>query len=313
MIRIIKYTQELECQWNRFVNESRNGIFLFNRNYMDYHSDRFIDYSLMFYDDNTNKLVAVLPANIVDNKIYSHQGLTFGGLIYEVKTRLQTVIECFEELVLYMRNNNIVSLIYKKIPYTYIEYPSDEDIYSLFRLNAKLLKTEPSTAIKLDTPFKFSKGRKSQIAKARKLDVQVTTSDDFESFINLENQVLLARHNTVAVHTASELEMLYSKFPNNIKLITSSYKGAIVAGGLLYIYKNLVHTQYLATNDIGREIGGLDILLNSQIDFYKEDKIYFDFGISSENGGLLLNTGLISQKEGFGARTIVHNTFLLEV
>ena len=44
---------------------------------MDYHKDRFEDYSLMVFKDE--KLVAVLPANRVEDKLFSHQGLTYGG------------------------------------------------------------------------------------------------------------------------------------------------------------------------------------------------------------------------------------------
>ena len=76
MIYIKKYKNEQKNIWNGFINNSKNGIFMFNRDFMDYHSDRFIDNSLMFYDDNDN-LIALLPGNIKDNILYSHQGLTF--------------------------------------------------------------------------------------------------------------------------------------------------------------------------------------------------------------------------------------------
>ena len=31
--------------WDAFIDESKNGVFLFKRDYMDYHSHRFKDYS----------------------------------------------------------------------------------------------------------------------------------------------------------------------------------------------------------------------------------------------------------------------------
>ena len=62
MISISRYTQYKQTEWDDFVKVSKNGTFLFLRAYMDYHSDRFLDHSLMFYNEK-NKLIAVLPAN----------------------------------------------------------------------------------------------------------------------------------------------------------------------------------------------------------------------------------------------------------
>ena len=41
MFEIIKYTPEYRQQWDEYVAKARNATFLFYRNYMDYHSDRF--------------------------------------------------------------------------------------------------------------------------------------------------------------------------------------------------------------------------------------------------------------------------------
>ncbi len=49
---------------------------------MDYHSDRFNDHSLVF--TRKNRLIGLLPANIKDEALYSHGGLTFGGIISDV-------------------------------------------------------------------------------------------------------------------------------------------------------------------------------------------------------------------------------------
>ena len=43
MFEIIKYTPEYRQQWDAYVAKARNATFLFYRNYMDYHSDRFKD------------------------------------------------------------------------------------------------------------------------------------------------------------------------------------------------------------------------------------------------------------------------------
>ena len=61
MIDIVRYTPDRAEEWDAFVRQSKNATFLFYRGYMDYHADRFADYSLMFYDKG--RLCALLPAN----------------------------------------------------------------------------------------------------------------------------------------------------------------------------------------------------------------------------------------------------------
>ena len=73
-----------------------NMVILFMRDYMDYHSERFKDNSFLFYKNNS--LVAVLPANINDSILYSHQGLTYGGLIQSYKLSTKDVLEIFDLL-----------------------------------------------------------------------------------------------------------------------------------------------------------------------------------------------------------------------
>lgn len=311
LIEIIQYTQDKKEEWNSFIKNSKNGIFMFNRNYMDYHSDRFIDNSLMFYEDD--KLVSVLPLSKHDNVLKSHGGLTFGGFISCTNMKQHRMNDCFSVLLEYLKQNNINKLEYKKIPFIYNSQSSEEDIYSLWKNNAKLLKVEPASVINLKNPIKMPKGRKAQISRAKRECVQIEESDEFNRFIELENSVLEQFHQTKAVHTGEELRKLNSNFPDNIKLYLAKKEGTIVAGSLIFIYDNIVHTQYMASSETGREIGALDLLISALIDKYKEEKQYFDFGISTEKNGSILNEGLISQKEGFGGRTTVYQTYELNV
>ena len=311
MITIKPYLPENKAIWNEFIENSKNGIFMFNRNFMEYHSDRFIDNSLMFFDNDN--LIAVLPMNIRDKVLYSHQGLTYGGFITDEKMKQHKMLECFEALKQYMQANNIEKLIYKIIPHIYHKTPAEEDLYALFKNDAKLLKLEPSTTIYLKNPCKMPKGRKAQISRAKREGVEIQESKDFKTFIDLENKILAEYHDTKAVHTAEELELLHSKFPEQIKLYIASLNNEMIAGTLIFEYENVVHTQYIASNKISREIGGLDLLIKTLIDKYQNTKTYFDFGISTENNGQFLNGGLISQKEGFGGRTIAYDIYELEV
>lgn len=311
MIKIKQYTPDNKTVWDNFIDASKNGTFMLKRDYMDYHSDRFTDFSLMFCDEDD--LTAVMPASLHGNEIRSHGGLTYGGIISGNSMKQHRMLECFSILTEYLKNQGIKKLIYKAIPHIYHRQPAEEDLYALFINNAKLFRRDVSTTVNLQAPLKMPKGRKAQIARARREGVVTEESEDFKSFITLENEILSERHNTSAVHTAEELQLLKSRFPQQIRLWEAKQNDNLLAAALLFEYDNLIHTQYMASNDTGREIGALDLLIATVIEKYCSDKKYLDFGISTENEGKFLNTGLISQKEGFGGRAIVYDFYELEL
>lgn len=284
-------------------------LFMFNRDYMEYHKDRYTDNSLMFFDGEKNELVAIFPASIKDDVLASHGGLTYGGFITGNSIKQHTINKLFEELIKYAKENGINKIIYKTIPHIYHKQGAEEDRYALFLNGAQLLKIEPATVINLKDLLKMPKGRKAQIGRARREGVEIKESDDFDTFITLENSVLDEYHGTKAVHTGNELTLLKSYFPENIRLFGAFYKEQMIAGTVLYEYENVVHTQYMASNDIAREIGALDLVIATIIEKYKACKTFLDFGISSEDSGKVLNEGLIAQKEGFGGRTNVYVTW----
>mgnify|MGYP002578565846 CR=1 FL=1 len=90
MIEVKRYTDTDAELWNKFNAESKNSLFMFDRNYMDYHRDRFQDHSLMFYENE--KLVAILPMSERENELVSHGGLTYGGFITDNKMKQHFII-----------------------------------------------------------------------------------------------------------------------------------------------------------------------------------------------------------------------------
>lgn len=309
-MQIKKYCDGDKKVWNEFLKNSKNGIFMFNRDFMEYHKDRFTDNSLLFYEED--KLMAIFPASIKDGILSSHGGLTYGGFITNNDMKQHHMNEMFIALKEYAKQNEIKEIIYKNIPHVYHKQPAEEDIFSLYFNKAEILKIEASTVVDLDQPLKMPKGRKAQVGRARREGVEVRESNDFETFISLENQVLV-RHEAKAVHTPSELHLLQGYFPENIKLLGAFYKGQMIAGTVLFIYENAIHTQYMAANDTAREIGALDLTISSVIENYKTTKKWLDFGISTEDMGHYLNEGLISQKEGFGGRTNIYQTWRVKI
>lgn len=311
-INIILYNSAYQGAWDSFITNAKNGHFFFCRKYMEYHADRFTDYSLIALDEK-ERIVAVLPASKHNYEIISHGGLTFGGVITDEKMTTFDMLIIFEKMMAFYKNKDIKKLLYKCIPSIYARYPADEDKYALFINNAKLIRRDVSSAIYLPRRYKYQKGRKWMIGRGKKNNIIVHESFDFKAFIALENNILQTRHETLAVHTADEISLLAKSFPENIKLYVGELNGELLAGTILFINGDVVHTQYMANSDKGRELGALDCVVDYLITKKYADYKYFDFGISNEKQGRYLNKGLIGQKEGFGARAVVHDFYELEI
>lgn len=307
------YDNNLKTEWDTFVKASKNGTFLFMRNYMDYHSDRFKDYSLLFY--RNNKLLAILPANIrkEEQTLVSHGGLTYGGFIMHIDTKAGDIIDIVGELKKHLQQAGIKKLIYKPIPYIYNRVPSDEPLYALFHAGATVSARSISTTIDNDERLKFGQLRKRCIAKAKKAGIECEESESYDKFWDILTTILQTRHNSRPVHTQEEIKLLHNLFPENIKLYTANYHGEPVAGIVVYETERTAHFQYIATSDEGCSIGALDMLVSHLIENVYANKRYIDFGTSTEQGGTYLNNGLIAQKEGFGGRAVVYDTYELNI
>lgn len=312
-IEIIKYAPQYHEEWNSFVKKASNATFLFEREYMEYHSDRFNDCSLMFFCGK--KLLALLPANILPEEeiLQTHGGLTYGGLITLPKTRATEVIEIFAALRDYMRNRlNVKSLLYKAIPYIYNTTPADAPLYALFYSGAKIIARSISTTIDNSNRQALGEQRKRGIKRAGKVGIICRPSVQFREFWDILTNNLRTVHNCTPTHTLEEIELLRKRFPENIKLYTANIESDIVAGIVVYETKNVAHFQYIAASPKGKANGALDALVAYLMNVYINVR-YIDFGISTEQNGRILNEGLIEQKEGFGGRAVVYDTYELNV
>lgn len=311
-MEIRRYRREDKELWNSFVSKARNATFLFDRNYMDYHANRFDDNSFMFY--HKGKLKAVLPANVAGDTLYSHQGLTYGGLLLDKKATVEDVLECFDSLNSWLRENGISKVVYKALPWIYQQYPSEEDLYALtWKCKAQLISRNIASTIVVDNKLKFAESRKSGIRKALSLNIEVGESNDVDGFWHVLEDNLGNRYNAKPVHTSSEMKLLMSRFPNNIRLYVAKMNGEIVGGTLIYVTPQVVHTQYISASVEGKKHGALDLLFDYIINKVYANCRYFDFGKSTEQGGAYLNEPLIFQKEGFGGRGVCYDWYQWEL
>ncbi len=308
----IKRYQKSDCEnWNAFIGKAKNATFLFHRDFMEYHSDRFQDYSLIVLDKE--KWIAVLPANRVENEIFSHQGLTYGGLIYTEKIKLAVVIEIVKSVLSFLNDTKITKLQLKLIPSIYHQKPAEELNYALFLTESKLIRRDSMAVIDLSKKNSLSKLRKRSIQKGNSNDFLIKEVDDFELFWN---EILIPnldkKHRAKPVHSLDEITNLKRLFLKNIRQFNVYENGIIVAGTTIFESANVAHCQYISGKEDKNELGGLDLLFHHLITKVFKDKHFFDFGISNENQGRKLNNGLSYWKESFGASTIVQDFYEIE-
>lgn len=308
MFEIKRYTADSAEQWNSFVAKSKQGTFLFNRNYMDYHSDRFTDSSFMFYHKGC--LRAVLPANRVGDTLYSHQGLTYGGMLTDSKITVTDVCEIFKGINKLLQSSGCCKVVYKAMPWIYHRIPAEEDLYALTNIcHAELVARDISSTIIQRQRIRFVESRKSGIRKAIRNGLTVSESTDLAAFWLILETNLGNRYNVKPVHSLSEMQLLCSRFPLNIRLYIASRDGEALGGTLIYVTPQVVHTQYISASPEGKSLGALDMLFDYIINKEYSDCEYFDFGKSTEDSGHYLNESLIFQKEGFGGRGMCYDTY----
>ena len=308
MYTITRYSKNDHDQWNAFVQASKNGTFLFDRNFMEYHADRFEDHSILIFKDK--KLKALLPANVVAGVAYSHQGLTYGGLILDFKIHLSDVIAIMGQVLQYFYNAGITKLVVKCIPPIYHKVPAQEMEYALFLANAKLIRRDSLSVIEYDAAIGFSTSRKQGIKRGLDNGLQIIEDDNFSLFwaeILLPN--LQKKHNAVPVHSLDQILSLKERFPKNIRQFNMYHEGRIVAGTTIFETETLAHAQYISGNDDRTLLGSVDYLYGHLIETVFAHKKYFDFGTSNEGQGQKLNGGLSFWKESYGARTLIQDFY----
>lgn len=309
--RIEKYNESLYMQWNDLIERSKNGTFLLQRDFMEYHSDRFDDFSLLVFDGD--QAIAALPAHRINDLAYSHWGLTYGGLVYDDKVKLTDVIFIVQSILQCLENNGIIKLYIKLIPSIYHKCPAEELSYVLFVASAKLIRRDSLAVCDLTNAARFTKTRRESIRRGIKNNLVIKEEPEFRLFwekILIPN--LTYKHQIKPVHTVEEISLLHSRFPENIRHFNVYYNNEIVAGTTVFVSDNVAHPQYISGQKNKNELGSLDYLYDHLITKVFADKKYFDFGISNEGAGRKLNEGLVFWKESFGARTIVQDFYEVE-
>lgn len=311
-IDAVRYDASLQSVWDAFVAECKNSTFLFYRAYIDY-NPRFTDFSMLFY--RGKELVGLLPANISGETLASHAGLTYGGFLLGKRAVARDVMDMFAALRSYLvAHTSVTKITYRPVPHIYSTYPAEEDLYALFRYDARLTERKISSALPLCEPLPFSSLRVRKSRKGVAAGLTVCEDGNFAPFWEVLQSNLRDGHNAVPVHSLAEIELLAGRFPQNIHLFrVVDAAGRTVAGSVIYHTGQVAHVQYIGSLPCGREQGALELLFDYLIGTRFAGTRYFDFGTSVERGGRYLNEGLLFQKEGFGGRAVVYDTYEIDI
>jgi hypothetical protein len=310
-ICVVPYTPTYKSAWDDMVQASTNGTFLFYRDYMEYHSDRFRDASLLAFDDRKG-LVAILPANRDGDVVTSHQGLSYGGFVSSHAT-VPLSIRIFGETLQYLARAGVSRLVYKAIPDIYLRRPSGEAAYALTCFAARLVRRDVLSVVIPAQGLSFQQRRWRSIRKAQEAGVSVALSQDFTQFWPILERNLQEVYGARPVHSLAEIRLLHDRFPDNIKLFSAYHRGDMIAGVVIYESARVAHVQYVGTGTEGRRLRAVDMVYHWLLETYYRTKPYFDFGNSVGTDAWGLNLGVLEFKESFGGRAVMQDFFELDV
>ena len=313
-MEVERFAPHARLEWDQFVESSKNGSFLFLRDYMDYHADRFTDHSLVIRRRTDGPLLALLPASRRGDVVESHGGLTYGGVVSAPSMTAGTMIEVLGAVRSCLQRDAIEILRYRAIPHIYHRIPAEEDLYALVRLGARLVQRSALAVVhRRGTPVTPQTRRQRGVRKALAAGLRCSESEDLAGYWDLLSQVLLDTYGAKPVHTIEEISSLRRALPRNIRLFVAHAGTTMLAGVLVYETPTVARAQYIAAAPAGRRCAALDLLFDYLVHEVFAGKDFIDLGSSEGGAAGGLNAGVMEYKESLGARTVVQDTYELPI
>ncbi|WP_370675587.1 GNAT family N-acetyltransferase [Pleomorphomonas sp. PLEO] len=301
-LEVVAYTPAGAEEWDAFCRKSVNGTFLHSRLFLGYHGDRFHDLSVSVRDGA--RLIALLPAARDPNDeklVVSHPGTTYGGFVHDGYLTGERMLEAFEAVGAFMAQSGSRRLLYKAIPHSYARVPAGDDLYALFRLGARRVRCDLSSAVDLAHRLPVSERRRRALRKSQRYVEISSDLTHIDGLWEVLSENLSRKHNAQPVHSRAEIGDLLGRFPDEIAVRVALVDNEVVAGVVLFLTSRVWHAQYIASSEVGYSTCALDTVFETII---AEATVagcrYFDFGTSNENAGTVLNTGLYRFKSEFG-------------
>lgn len=323
------YDEENNEEWDKFIlNKSMNGLFLQTRKFINYHEQgKFKDCSVCIR--NGNELVAVILACeiLVDGEkcFFAHKGTTFGGISISKNIYTASAInELVSGLILFLEKSGFEKIYLKMVPDLYQKNNTNLLDYFLYKYNfnsynelnyfidLKNLKT-PEDIL---SNFTSSKRRDYRYSLKNNLRfAKLETKEEIASYYEIL-LLNLKKLNLKPVHSLEDLlDLKFNRFNQEIEFYGVFLEDKMIAGTMLFYFNdNIIHTQYLSSNEEYLNYFPMDFLIYNLLKVSVEkNKEIFSFGICTEDQGRYLNLGLSRFKEGFGTQFCINRSFELEI
>jgi hypothetical protein len=306
--------------WDQFIdNDALNATFIHTRRFLHHQPQNiYQDASLLFY--KKKKLAACIPALCIKNgeeTIWnSHMRATYGGLILSKNVGNEDVLEIFELLENYWKENKINKIIIRNTFRIFQTQWCDEVDYALWKNGFQILSREVEIGIDLKNKSiaqiekNYDNGNKYNIKKAYK-EIEVSINSDYITFWKMLEVNLKERHQVKPVHDIDTFQYLLSCCkPEEIKLFSAFKNKQMIAGMVVFLFKNkFMHAQYIASNSNFQNLRPINAVIDFAIKFGIQNQFeYFNLGTPNEQAGKVINLGLTYFKESFGARSCLRET-----
>ena len=228
----------------------------------------------------------------------------------DAKTTAALTVSLFNELNDYLRQHGFSKVLYKCVPWIYHQMASEEDLYAMSRTcNARLVSRDLGTVIIQRNTIRWERVRRRALKRAEEAGLVVEKSEDFAGFWRVLENNLETKYGSKPVHTLQEMELLHSRFPDNIVLYVSKKGDEILAGIVIYVSSQVVRAQYSSATPLGKQLGAIDVIYDRIINHDYSGFPYFEFGTSAVGHTNVINESLVFQKEGFGGRCICFDQY----
>jgi hypothetical protein len=303
--------------WEDLIGRSCNATFLHTRRFISYHADRFRDRSLIL-EDHRGRVVGVFPAAespTAPQMVISHPGLTYGGIVHDGSVHGASMLGALGDIAEHYRRLGYQKLRYKAVPAIYHSRPAEDDLYALFRLGARRYRSDLSVAIDLANRGRVTQRRVRSRKRALAAGVQTQENwAEIAGFWRVLEQNLADRHGVTPVHSLAEIQMLHDRFPGDILLIVARIGSKLVGGAVMFAAGPVMHMQYTATTERGREALATDLIMEHAIELgAKRAYRFFDFGVCTNNEGQSLDQDLYRFKASFGAGGVIYDHYELDL
>jgi len=320
-MNIVTYSPDKKDLWDSFVEQhSLNGTIFHEQQFLSYHKDRFLDASIMIYEEQ--KLIGVFPAVFDHENIVSHSGSTYGGLVVckHIKLKdLYDMVGCVVEY--YRRSYESVKQIRMVLPEEFPVHDMKGGLaFSLFQHGFQLISKEISTVISIGRFLEFDGMRKTtrqylKSKKYEKLDVvyeRVEHSSDILDAYALISQNMEVKYAKKPTHSKDEFLALLKMYPDRISVFVAKSEGVVIATYVVFALNNdVAHVFYIARNADRLNVADIG-LVNFIISYYKEKNFSFiNFGISSR--GQEIKWWIHNYKEQFSKNFLTRDVWTLDV